>query len=460
MKKLNPDLLPPALALALFLGVWLIYALPLRAALSYEEQYQLFLSSWGYFAERMSVPGGLADYVSEWMTQWDHYPFAGAALVALTISGVQMMTWVVAKALGARAEHLALSLIPALLLWAYMGDADVLLSFGLSLVGALGLMLAYVKTPSPLWRCVLLVAGAPAGYWLLGPSAGVAVLFGVVVELLHGRSAARVAASVGAALWMALVVIGASYVVPYPLDRVAAGLNYHRFPEHILAPQLALMAVVALTPVAISLLRSAGRAAVVAEAGVVAVAGFFMLRMSFDQRTLDRLEYDYLVRTEQWDAIIAKARSRQPSTPTAVCAVNLALSQRGQLADRLFEFYQNGGSGLIPDFALNMQTPIASAEVFFRLGMINECERYMFEAQEAIPNYRKSGRLTRRIIECQITNGDYATARKLLHMMQKAPVYRRWACEQLTLIGNEKAVAAHPLYGRLRQLRQKMRDFL
>ena len=42
-------------------------------------------------------------------------------------------------------------------------------------------------------------------------------------------------------------------------------------------------------------------------------------------------------------------------------------------------------------------------------------------------------------------------ARKYLTALQKTLFYRDWANETLLLLDNEKAIASHPEYGRLRQ---------
>ena len=193
---------------------------------------------------------------------------------------------------------------------------------------------------------------------------------------------------------------------------------------------------------------------------LVMVASWFGIKASFDEMTYDLIDYDFLVRTEQWDKIIEKAEKKPATTPFSVSCVNLALSQKGMLADRLFEFYQNGGEGLFPTFTRDMISPVSTAEIFFRLGMVNDAERYMFEAQEAIPNYRKSARLTRRIIECEIINGNYQVAAKLLRRLQKTLFYSNWANQTMALLGNEKAINRHPIYGKLRKYREKKQDFL
>ncbi|MFW5492920.1 MAG: DUF6057 family protein, partial [Prevotella sp.] len=161
-----------------------------------------------------------------------------------------------------------------------------------------------------------------------------------------------------------------------------------------------------------------------------------------------------------WQRIIDKAKRHQASSPMGVSCVNLALAMQNQLCDRLFEFYQNGAEGLFPTFTRDMTSPLPTAELFYRLGMINDAERYTFEAQEAIPNYRKSGRLTRRIAQCEIINGNYAVASKYLRLLENSLFYRGWAKRQERFLYNDQAVNADQEYGKLRYLRIKHHDYL
>lgn len=55
------------------------------AHLSYQEQFQLFLFDADYFWERMAVPGGLADYVAEYLTQFYYHVWAGACILAFFV---------------------------------------------------------------------------------------------------------------------------------------------------------------------------------------------------------------------------------------------------------------------------------------------------------------------------------------------------------------------------------------
>lgn len=460
MKQALSKYWPAALSLGFAIGVALFWGKPYMAALNYQEQYQLFLSTSDYFLERVAVPGGLMDYVAEWLIQFYHYTAVGASILALLLVGIQALTWLVVRSVCGQRYHYALTFLPSVFLWAYMGDENVMLAFGLSLLCALALMLGYLSVKDRWERQVSLLAMIPAGYWLIGPAIATVVLFVGVHEATRQRSLGSIAKGLGLMIYLCFIVLICSYFVSYPLERLFWGIGYYRYPVYNPAMQLTEMLLVAFVPLLVARLPQGKKYVPITEVIVLAVGGFFWVKACFTPATYELLDYDFLLRTEQWDKIVEKAEHKQAETPMSVCIVNLALSERGELADRVFEFYQNGGEGLIPTFVRNMISPIAPAEVFYRLGMVNEASRYMFEAQEAIPNYRKSGRLTQRIIDCEIVNGNYAVARKLLHLLLQSPMYRQWSENHLAMLGNERVINTDPVYGRLRQLRQKKQDFL
>ena len=83
--------------------------------------------------------------------------------------------------------------------------------------------------------------------------------------------------------------------------------------------------------------------------------------------------------------------------------------------------------------------------------MVNDAMRSFYEAQEAIPNYRKSARLTKRLAECNLINGEYEVARKYLRKLQKTLFYRKWAERTLDLMKSERAINEHHFFGAVRK---------
>ena len=455
------------LSLLFGIGVACYWGFLRMSVLSFQEQYQLFLTDTEYFQERMSVPGGLADYIGEFLTQFYFVPVLGACILALLSVALQVMVWLLARRNGANSAYYPISFIPSLMLWAYMGDENVLLSFNVALLLALAIMLFYHQVsgnegfPRYLLRKVAFILTVPLIYWLIGPCVLMVVAYVAFYELSKHRSLGSLAFGTIGVVYAVAVVLLCARSLQYPLFNLFAGINYYRYPVYQPGMQTAIESVATLLPLLLPLLPAVQKTVRVAlvSIAVLAVGGWWVIGHSFDPLKYNLIEYDFLVRTRQWGKIIEKAERQQPTRPFDVSCVNLALAMQGQLSDRLFDFFQNGAEGLFPSFQRDMTSPLPPCETFYWLGMVNDAERYAFEAQEAIPNHRKSGRLTRRIIECNIINGHHEVAMKYLRMLERTVFYRKWAKEQKAIIKAGK-VNEDPVYGRLRSFRQKKQDFL
>ena len=464
----------PLLSLLFGVAVVIFWSVPYMSGLCFQEQYQMFLFDTGYFLERIVLPGGLADYISEFLVQFYYMPVLGGAIIALLLMSIQATSWGLMKQYGMKSVFpgYLLSFVPSIVLWCAMGDQNILLSFVVALFGALLMGWIHNRFHNRLVKVVFELVSTAMVYWFLGP---VVFLYAVLMigdTLKNAQQKGSILSGIGYSACILVLTVAwillSTQTLQYPMYRIFAGLNYYRYPGAVSPLPFIVMAWAVVIPFlgmipcrqkSLQKLQQS-KVVIVLSYVLVIVASWFGIKASFDEMTYDLIDYDFLVRTEQWDKIIEKAEKKPATTPLSVSCVNLALSQKGVLADRLFEFYQNGGEGLFPTFTRDMISPVSTAEIFFRLGMVNDAERYMFEAQEAIPNYRKSARLTRRIIECEIINGNYQVAAKLLRRLQKTLFYSNWANQMMALLGNEKAINRHPIYGKLRKYREKKQDFL
>lgn len=393
-----------ALSVLVGIGMLLFWYVAYPHALSYQEQYQLFLWTWDYFVERISLPGGLADWLGEFTVQFYYIEWLGALLLALLYVILQQLTLRLMYSLTSHHSPLTstLSIVPVVMLWWLMGDINVLLSLPVAIVIALAL--ACIRLSKPLsWLDAMIV---PIAYWLIGPVVWLYVLVRVIqIGWKHLWSAG----------WLVAVQLMAyAWLLPqWPLQQALTGLNYYRIP--LQSPQLS----------------------------------------GYDKDMYELIRMDYLVRNERWDEIVKRAGEYQVRTPFWSNCVNLALSQKRLLADRMFDFYQSGEDALIMPRTRDLTSMLPSAEAFWRLGMVNSAQRYMFDTQESILNGRKSGRCTKRIAECMIVNGHYQTAQKQLDLLKKSLFYRSWAEETEAMMKDENQINIHPVFGRQRQLRYK-----
>ena len=474
MKNLMIKTWKPLQSLLFGVAVVIFWAVPYVGGLCFQEQYQMFLFDTNYFLERIVLPGGLADYISEFLVQFYYMPVLGGAIIALLLIGIQAVVWGLMKQYGARHDFpgYLLSFLPSIALWCAMGDQNVLLSFVVALFGALLMGWIHNRFHNRLVKVVFELVSTALVYWFLGP---VVFLYAVLMigdTLKNALQKGSILSGMGYSACILILTIAwillTTQTLQYPVSRLFLGLNYYRYPGVTFLLIYIVMALAAFIPF-LGMVHPHSSAlqkwqkskwVMVASYVIVLFASVWGIRTSFDELTYEMIDYDFWIRTEQWNKIIEHAEKKPATSPLGVSSVNLALSQTGQLPDRLFEFYQNGAEGLFPAFTRDMTSPVSTSEVFYRLGMVNDAERYMFEAQEAIPNFRKSARLTRRIAECEIINGNYEVAAKLLRRLQKTLFYSNWANQTMALLGNEKAINRHPVYGKLRKYREKKQDFL
>ena len=402
--------------LLLGVAILLFFGVAYPHHLHFQEQYQLFLFDSTYVWDIVKHPGGIADLLGRFCTQFFLYAWVGAAIIALLLSLIQLLVWRLM-----RVDRLfGLSFVPSFLLWLYLLDEHALLSGVWAVLVTLLVGVIIRKTISSVIRTILaIIVAISILYWLVGP-----VCF------------------------------------PLPIDSIWTDIHYYRYPT--VFPWLLWAA--SLSVWVLSLLPCVCRKWVNAPSGYVWGLSTFLLVTigmgsivwkSSNLKAEKVMQYDFMATHQQWNRILETANAEKPNNQIGVTVQNLALAMRGMLLDHVFEYNQNGIAGLLPDVQTDATSPMPTAEAFYQLGMINVAQRTVFEAQESILDFQKSGRCYKRLAQTNLINGNYKVARKYLMALQKTLFYRTWANETLPLLGNEKAIAKHPEYGRLRQCAYK-----
>ena len=439
-------------------GIYCFFAFRYPYHIHFQEQYQLFESTWAYFASVAVVPGGFADWLGRFLTQFFYYAPAGALIMAVLLCGVQLLTWAACKEKSLLSY--ALSFIPTVLLLLFFCDENALaggaVAIALSLASAV--LLALVRKDR--LRRILEAAAAPLLYFLCGPVALAYVLVVIVRET--GKTGAKaIPFSVLILVLLAACPLVASLFAPYPLSRLYAGIHYYRY--HNLVPVLLwLSAFSTVIPPVVSMFPAKGGSPLPGALAyvLVAAAGIFLLFRTADAPKEEWMRYDFMVRMQMWNRIMQAADTRNPDNPKTVSCLNLALAKTGRMPDAQFSYFQNGPEGLLPGFKRDYTNPVSTGEIFWHLGMVNTAQRFAFEAQEAIPDFQKSARCYSRLAETNIVNGDADVARKYLKALCNATFYRRWARETLSLLDDGTIFDKRPELARARDSRLREHDFL
>ena len=73
-------------------AVLLFFGLAYPHHLHYQEQFQLFLFDSAYVWDIVKLPGGVADLLGRFCTQFFLYAWVGALIIAVLLSAVQLLT--------------------------------------------------------------------------------------------------------------------------------------------------------------------------------------------------------------------------------------------------------------------------------------------------------------------------------------------------------------------------------
>ena len=383
-------------------AVILFFGMAYPHHLHYQEQFQLFLFDSNYVWDIVKQPGGVADLLGRFCTQFFLYAWVGAIIIGILRLAIQLL---VSRFVGGGWFY-GLSYVPSFLLWLFLLDEHALLG------GVWAVLLTFLavwglcKLPKGLVRYIGIIVALPILYWMVGT------------------------------YW------NGSHYYRYPKV----------FPTLLYVAWLLALAIPLLVYVCRKWLKdSKGLVIPLCSFALVAVVMGTVVWKNANFKAEKVMQYDFMASHQQWNRIIETANKEKPNNQIGVTVQNLALAMRGVLLDQMQNYNQNGIAGLLPDVQSDATSPMPTAEAFYQLGMINVAQRTVFEAQEAILDFQKSGRCYKRLAQTNLIIGSYEVARKYLMALQKTLFYREWANETLPLLGDEEAIAKHPEYGRLRK---------
>lgn len=445
--------------------VYLFFAFFYSGHLYYQEQFQFFLFDFFYFEERITTPGGLSEYIAEFLTQFYYHAWLGSIIITGLLLALQQLIWGISKRFNNAPSFYFITFIPSIFIWSFLCDENSMLAFLVSLLISILLTWLLGLIHSSKSRIIVSLLILPILYWCVGGS------FFIFASLLACGEwyKSYQTKDTSPILFYIIILIVISLACPliaqiwiqYPLINLFTGIGYYRFTA--VFPYIifitALLSI--LTPICFIFLPKNTRVIFIEtmQFFIIGISSFFLINWSVDRNKEDAMCYDYLVKKQRWAEIIKKAEKKTPTSPFTVVCLNLALAKTDNLGERMFEFYQKGVEGLLPTFQRDFTSPLPASEAYYHLGMINTAQRFTFEAMEAIPNYRKSTRCYKRLAETNLINGQYEVAEKYIKALTRSLYYRKWANNALTYLNNEEKINDHPEWGKLRRYRYD-KDFL
>lgn len=455
------DYVPWIIALLLMAAVGAFYGWLYPNHLHYYEQMQMFQFTSNYWWETVLVPGGVADYAGRFLTQFFHITWAGAAVMALLYGLVYISAWLATREGLSGKNRLVwaiMLLLPIRFLWINGCDENAMPALWIAFTTSLLAVFALKRMEAPLWRRIVTLVAFVVLYATVGPLSFTMLALMLLHELRHHEA--------GGWLWaIGFAIVGivtpqvAHRLVNWPLENLYLGIHYFRFTQVQLPYIWVAAGVIVIVDIVAHIVEKHNKAVegvstLLLGGGTLALMAVLTwqgVKSHYRPNNEVVMMYDDMVLNERWDDILEAAKRRTPKHPAPVQCINLAMAMKGQMGDMLFRVPQTDSGALLPEFSINFSRPLTAGQIYLNLGWVNTAQRFVYEAQESIPDYEKSARCYKLLAMTHIARGDKALARKYLKKLQATLFYDDWADEMLALLANPdpKALAQHPFYGQL-----------
>lgn len=413
-----------------------------------QELFSLFLMTPDFLLEQLKHPGGLSDYAGWFVVQFFHYSWLAALCQTAAFITAYFLTSRITRKLGLLTKAAGILYLPALTLLGLQMQYEFLFSETIKVIAYLAIFYGYICIAGPKTRLLVSLVGAPLFLMLLGGGIFIwlYVLF-VIYELAFAPKRLPVA---GLVSW--LVIVPALPQIYRRIALIPQSQLYGLFPKLSEYSYSALPTIMFLWLPVFLLLGwgvqkyytgnlSFGKITTTVFNLLVIVAAAWVLKATCYYPHVEQQFHMYRAVTEEkWDEVLDVAKDYKNKRYSAIVLYNIALAQKGQLADSLLNYQQIGVAGLLHPWEGNYFSHLHGSEVFYRLGEMNEALRWAFEAAvckaDATPPH-----LTKRIVEILIQLEKYEATRPFLYQLVQTWNYGDWARKTLRTLPT-KAVSS------------------
>lgn len=424
----------------------------------YIEQSQLFLFSEAYIRNKLLLPGGFSMLVAEFLVQFFIRPYVGALVTAVLLTGVGVCTAGIVKRIAPVSGLFILYVLPMLALLFMHFDFNYRVQGTVCYLMMMALLCGYMRIRNDLFRLVAGCVLVPVLFWLAG---SIDVLFAGMVCLFEGlRKTPKWYISLIGVAEVLLLGVGTVYFSLMGEYRWVFGpdLYYHYtlHPKEIIYYSWICLPLVFLVAFFIrnknSLSGKKWRAGIscIAQLAMIAAVLWWGMPKYSDAKTLKLKKLDYFARTEQWDKTIEECKGKLTNF-LYMCHLNMALANKGELSDKMFNFDQRGPQGLLVQWNKSENISCMLSDIYFTMGATASSQEMAFEGYVSAME-DGNPRMLKRLVQTNLIYGTYPVAEKYISILEKTYAYRDWAQSQRKYLYNDEVVESDPILGTRRRM--------
>ena len=438
----------------LFMLLFFYFHLRVDAKLFYQAQTPVFFFDKDFLFEFLSYPGGIVEYVSQFLTQFFYYAWTGSLLVAILFMAVVWLVRIIFNRITTNAAPIIFSLFPILPLAVLYQNYDFEIPMLVGFIFALVASVFYLAAgPQKIGLRIFVFALFFIIFYYA--AAGPALLFVFIAglyEIVHYRSWLSALLYCGLAFMLPLLCSHRLFIVSKEMVFLLntgfltkqemmwpVYLQWTIFPAIVLA----LLVYKNMFPKTISIKNSAakpeqfGLVWFVGQGIVFLILLGLFLQFAFRHEHKKLLLVDYYARHRQWNDILTLAQKGLPESNIVQYQIHRALYFTNRLTEAMFYFPQKGGKdGLFIQEDFRQICPLQYSDLFYDLALVNEAQHW---AHEALSVNGDHPWILQRLVQVNMLKGEFAVARKCLLMLEKTIWFRAWTNEYLQYLDNAQS---------------------
>lgn len=434
------------LVTGILIFLWQEHYLPFHY--EYIEQFRLFHYNADYFIEHCSYPAGLVEYMACFLIQYFNLPYIGTATTSILLVLIGVGMQLIFKRIASSTDVPLAYLLPALLLLFAGMDFNYHLEGTLAFAMTIWFLNAQIRLNRPVHRIISGVLLSWILYYLAGPVFILFTLCSVIYEW-HKQELSKMIS----VLLLPIAVLPACYAYfiqhsePFRILFLPDAYTNHLLEKQdilyytwISLPLLFILA---------CLLKkwqrpvfSIVKGSLIAIQLIVAIVILYQGNEKYNSPSLSQVkELDYCSRNQQWDQILNLQLSSNTNLLMA-CFKNLAMAQKGILADKGLHYKQFGKNALWVEWDQTSIVNTLLSDLHYAMGHIGLSQRYAFEGVIA-SEWEVNPYLFLRLIQTNLIFGQYEVAEKYIRLLEdtryreQAHAYRKFLYND-TLIEQDK----------------------
>ncbi|UCD49697.1 MAG: hypothetical protein JSW27_19455 [Phycisphaerales bacterium] len=446
-----------------------------------------FYTTWRFFTEHLSAPGGPAEYVSAFLSQLFYYSWLGALVITVQAWLLGLCAACVLSVAGFKRGQL-MRYVPALLLAVLYGRYTYFLPITMALLVALLCVCAYLATAQRRAKGSSLAVFALLSLVCYYGAAGAFLLFAlvcIIYELLLSKRWRLGSAYTIFALAVPFVVGGLGFGLS---DVYSQSLPFHwtlryyhsrgRWIEIVYALHLLAPAVIVAggiwsmlkssaheqhataqnpkTPFRkrsgqlrhiLSWYRQSPRLNWAVQTVLVLGIGAALAFGNLDRKRRNCLIVDYYAYHKMWPEVLAAGR-RQVTDRFVMHAVDRALYHTGRLGDEMFHWPQRPELLFLTDVP-RKQAHWPTFDLYLEMGLLNAAEHALMECLEGLGDRPT---VLQPLALVNMVKGNLGSARVCLGALSQTLFHRDWAERYLRLLDIDPNLATDQRVQHLRSL--------